>query len=599
MLSPTVYAEGNTGYVQDNLQHNPVFITNTPIPQYAVPYMTSYSDYVTNGNTLNQLYVSGDTVIVTMTYLDSAGVRSPNTSDNIRISYNYSWNGGTTWLATGPYCPISQGKSRYPDMTVIGSGSSKTVAASGRFWTTSTLRAAAVCRDLSFGVGNGVTYFVPGTGQSGNTDLFCARMSNGLIGCLYQNGTANDTIWFLTFNPTTNTYSSKVNVHMTNYTNTTCDYKIAAGTGGNLIIAYSYVNEPNYGGDPIRSERYQTSTDYGLTWSAPSKIMGDGIINGDSCQVYWHEDMVYKPNTSTPYIVFPTWDYSTITSADSTRKLWKIVIWSPILNSGNPVVVADYHNIPVLQDTNSFNLVTRVRTIHGASKIMLQVNASVLSHPSIGFSSDGNTIYCSYSVAQVDTSGEGFNFYDIWANKSTDGGATWSNPVNITNTQFQDEMYPCVARTGNDGGAKITYQSTRFPGCQGFGPTGMSPAYESDSVALVYQCYQAGVIGINNVSDKVPALYSLMQNYPNPFNPSTKIKFDIKNSAYITLKIYNVAGQLVTTLINNELVSSGTKEIDYNANSVASGVYFYTLNIYDQGSKNQVFSETRKMILLK
>ena len=85
--------------------------------------------------------------------------------------------------------------------------------------------------------------------------------------------------------------------------------------------------------------------------------------------------------------------------------------------------------------------------------------------------------------------------------------------------------------------------------------------------------------------------YRLEQNYPNPFNPTTKIEFNIPKSGFVSLKIYNILGNEITTLINEEK-SAGGYRVDFDASKLPSGVYFYTLNA---GS----FSQTRKMLLLK
>lgn len=98
--------------------------------------------------------------------------------------------------------------------------------------------------------------------------------------------------------------------------------------------------------------------------------------------------------------------------------------------------------------------------------------------------------------------------------------------------------------------------------------------------------------GINTVSSVVPGDFSLYQNFLNPFNPTTSIRFDIKKSANVTLKVYNSQGQEVATLINNEVVSAGTQEVTFGANNLSSGIYFYTLSAGD-------FRETKKMMLIK
>ncbi|RPI18573.1 MAG: T9SS C-terminal target domain-containing protein [Ignavibacteriae bacterium] len=153
-------------------------------------------------------------------------------------------------------------------------------------------------------------------------------------------------------------------------------------------------------------------------------------------------------------------------------------------------------------------------------------------------------------------------------------------------------MYPVLSRYGNNSGAELTYQFTTVPGCQGFGRTGVTGGVESHIIAAVYQIYKSGIIGVNEISSKVPANFSLEQNYPNPFNPTTKIRFNVSKTSDITLKVFDITGQLVATLINNEKITPGTKEIEFNASNLASGVYFYKINSGD-------FSDTKKMILVK
>jgi hypothetical protein len=90
----------------------------------------------------------------------------------------------------------------------------------------------------------------------------------------------------------------------------------------------------------------------------------------------------------------------------------------------------------------------------------------------------------------------------------------------------------------------------------------------------------------------IPVTYYLFQNYPNPFNPGTKIRFYIPEQSLVRLEIYDILGQRVAQLINEELTSD-TYEIEFNGSAFASGVYIYVLNIPDK------FFEAKKMILLK
>ena len=93
--------------------------------------------------------------------------------------------------------------------------------------------------------------------------------------------------------------------------------------------------------------------------------------------------------------------------------------------------------------------------------------------------------------------------------------------------------------------------------------------------------------------DELAALidYKLFQNYPNPFNPSTKIGFYLLDRNFVTLKIYNILGSEIATLVNEDL-NAGYHEVDFEASEINSGVYFYTIS-----SAN--FTSTRKMMLVK
>ena len=107
---------------------------------------------------------------------------------------------------------------------------------------------------------------------------------------------------------------------------------------------------------------------------------------------------------------------------------------------------------------------------------------------------------------------------------------------------------------------------------------------------LAWTDYDNVIVGVNK-TDKLPSVYSLSQNYPNPFNPSTSIEFAIPRNSEVTLKIYNTLGQEVRTLINEQM-SAGSYNYDFDASSLSSGVYFYTLKAGD-------FVQSKKMILLK
>jgi len=103
--------------------------------------------------------------------------------------------------------------------------------------------------------------------------------------------------------------------------------------------------------------------------------------------------------------------------------------------------------------------------------------------------------------------------------------------------------------------------------------------------------YSLIVTSVEENTSNIVNYFNLRQNYPNPFNPVTSIQFSILEKSLISLKIFDVLGNEITTLVNAERYP-GTYKIIFNASSLSSGIYFYSLSAGD-------FVETKKMILLK
>lgn len=105
----------------------------------------------------------------------------------------------------------------------------------------------------------------------------------------------------------------------------------------------------------------------------------------------------------------------------------------------------------------------------------------------------------------------------------------------------------------------------------------------------------SGVIIVQNPvsveEETIADQFRLEQNYPNPFNPSTVISYSVPTSSFINLKVYDILGNEVTVLVNEEK-QAGSYEIDFNATDLNGGVYFYQLTTNN-------FVDTKKMILIK
>ena len=149
------------------------------------------------------------------------------------------------------------------------------------------------------------------------------------------------------------------------------------------------------------------------------------------------------------------------------------------------------------------------------------------------------------------------------------------------------------------------YQSLGF--VEGFGTTTNSQTYSFTDNNIqpgsyTYRLKQIDFDGTFEYSNEVevdfavPSEFSLLQNYPNPFNPATKIAFTLPVESHLTLKVFNILGEEVTTLYNGSM-GAGSHNLDFDASNLNSGIYFYQLEA--QGIDGSGFSEVKKMMLTK
>jgi hypothetical protein len=158
----------------------------------------------------------------------------------------------------------------------------------------------------------------------------------------------------------------------------------------------------------------------------------------------------------------------------------------------------------------------------------------------------------------------------------------WALPI-ITFIKEGHDIIP--GGTESFGSAfQIKYNESIFPGYFNF-------KFEISSNNYVYwtDSLKSVVTGVQ--PDLQEATFNLEQNYPNPFNTLTTIKYSIPTSSKVTLKIYNIIGKEIESLINDEK-PSGTSEVTWHAGNLPGGVYFYQLN-------SGGLIETKKMLLLK
>ena len=103
--------------------------------------------------------------------------------------------------------------------------------------------------------------------------------------------------------------------------------------------------------------------------------------------------------------------------------------------------------------------------------------------------------------------------------------------------------------------------------------------------------FTAIITDVDELAENLPEEFRLQQNYPNPFNASTTIKYDIPMTSYVTLKVFDVLGREVTSLVN-EVKQPGTYAVRWNASELGSGVYFYRLQARE-------YQQTKNLVLLR
>lgn len=185
---------------------------------------------------------------------------------------------------------------------------------------------------------------------------------------------------------------------------------------------------------------------------------------------------------------------------------------------------------------------------------------------------------------------------------STNNGAQWQGVNNgLTNSIIRTlgSIGPNVF-AGTNSGVFLSIDNggswvdTKFPSGQIVWNIAISKDFifaTSDPAGGVWWCQLSRLLSVQDPTNGLPSQLKLYQNYPNPLNPSTTISFSLPRSSFVTIKIYNVLGQIVSTLLQERRVP-GTYNVQFDASNLPSGVYYYRLSAGD-------FIQTKKMLVVK
>jgi hypothetical protein len=353
-------------------------------------------------------------------------------------------------------------------------------------------------------------------------------------------------------------------------------YDEASGTIGHLYLG-------NLGTTDVF---YRYSTDGTITWSDPDTLWAWtgapdslGCIRGcDLAFLHGKPVAVFEIGWTDPGGGFY--------GPDSPSSIY---FWSPDVNGGQPMVIADSSMVPFYDNYNS-----------ATNDVMIPI-----TRPTIGVSTgamNNDAIFVSFlantdQYLQVGTVAN--SYYAGWFTYSVDSGMTWTAPVKYTpvETPLRDWRYVSLSQNNavvNDSVCTVhmVIQADTIPGSNVQVAAGypVSLGAELVGVSTTITIPQHYANAVNDNKSKVYT-FNLAQNYPNPFNPTTKISYTIPSRNNVSLKIYDMLGREVATLVNTTK-DAGNYEVNFNASNLASGLYIYKLQAGN-------FVQSKKMLLLK
>jgi len=357
---------------------------------------------------------------------------------------------------------------------------------------------------------------------------------------------------------------------------------------------------------------YWESTDYGVTWGDRQSItgfpQGPHVVPPDTSSTE------YRPLQNAAIGMSPEGIPHVVWTAYQAWGLPPDSIYTPGVDPVYQYRTRMEHWDPVHGVNTVYQHPDGLSNFAGGTAFAYNVG-----HPMVGFGETGDVIYVVYEGfvdADMDLT-NGLYFGDIYVSVSTDGGATWQDRVNITNTVGSDDLYPSLAPINPQGVVQ------ELPGFSVGNPDGINDLvmiYQNDNVAgtwmraeepsanfdmlLVAPVDVAAItpIGIGGGGGtepgaSLPKAFALGQNYPNPFNPSTRISYQLPEEAKVSLTVHNLRGQVVRELVNG-VKEAGNYSVQWNGRdgsgqAVSSGIYLYILET-DKG-----YRSAKKMVVLK
>lgn len=483
------------------------------------------------------------------------------------IMYAYSSNGGTNWTKRmGPLQAGTQGNTngRYPTVALFNPTKAKTK---------DSVLVIGVWPMLVGGAFGGLMYSTdPGVGA--NQPIPSALDTTNVWGSSFTIGASTNSSHVLfTGQPVDKVILYRSTDGLTFTASTPTQLAADKFTGSDDVFSIVYRNNNFYMGldgyfapDTVhRTVAVTKSTDKGVTWSTLEVVPFWSISGLQDLYILRNDYTLGNvkmtvDNDNGMHIICTLVDTVTVKPAPGKWMMYDLYKASGA-TSWTATKIADLpkHYNWIFGTLNQTTIETQVATSEDGKSIVAKWIQDV----------QGATYADSTAIA------------DMYTSRWTTAAKTWETPKNITSSPTFSDMLTHMATAMTNTGL-IHYFSVMEAGVQ-------SKPNDANPGVIYYS--SASTTAIRDRVEPIVGTYALDQNYPNPFNPSTTISFTLPVRDQVTLKVYNMVGQEVATLINGEK-QAGTYFVDFDASRLASGVYFYTLNA---GS----FTSTKKMTLVK
>jgi len=550
-------------------ENQPVFIGNEPLPDLpyypSQPGMTTDSpgiivggtqyDYQSNGSAGRRIAFDSQGGI----HIDwMNGVSYPSIR---HIYYNYKDNAGT-WLAPGMGTSVSQQTGAgYAQLEITNDD--RAVAAYHQ-WQTSPYTVAAIDAFSGFGIFN---YYDPPDFVEGVRCYwpYVAVDRNDRIHLVVNEQAINaGDPHLLAYTMSTDNGDSWSTLTVVDTLMALSPVAVASPVSDKVAIGYTH---PQNFDTQWENDVYYIESDDGLIWDWRfGKVNVTNYGPPDSLFAYIDMDAIYDYNDNLHLI----WNAQWVTDEGV---YFKTFLFHYSSASGAISLVTETQEDWPLSGCD-FGVWNRM-----ATKMSLAVDDT----PDILY-----TVYTKFDSS--DCSLAGYANGDIYAQSSGDGGATWTMPLNLTDSHTpgcaagdcDSDHWATVADKANEPVLHITYINDKDAG-----GVAQTEGSVTDNPVMYLEAYLLGI----GSEENIPRDFELSQNYPNPFNAETVIRYELQKPSEVDLSIYDITGAKVTTLVKG-IREAGRHSAGFDASRYSSGIYYYRLRV--EGS-----NITKKMTLIK